>query len=116
MMFRSKTKWSFSKKTSKSFGSKKKSFTIEEETQLCDELKFSASEAYKVLRTNLLFTLSGDKPCSVVGVTSSIPGEGKSVTSINLSYTLAQTGKRVLLIDADMRLPSAARRMKIEIL
>lgn len=79
---------------------------------LCDGLSFGAAEAYKLLRTNLQFALP-DKPCRIIGVTSSVRGEGKSTTSVNLSYTLAQSGKRVLLIDADMRLPSVASKLEI---
>lgn len=77
---------------------------------LCDELSFAAAEAYKLLRTNLLFALP-EQECRIIGVTSSIRGEGKSTTSVNLAYTLAQTGKRVLLIDGDMRLPTIAQKL-----
>ncbi len=79
---------------------------------LCDELSFAAAEAYKLLRTNLLFALP-EQECRIIGVTSSIRGEGKSTTSVNLAYTLAQTGKRVLLIDGDMRLPTIAQKMEM---
>lgn len=81
-------------------------------TTLCEGLNFAAAEAYKLLRTNLQFSMP-EKACRIVGVTSSIRGEGKSTTSINLAYTLAQSGKRVLLIDADMRLPSVASKLEI---
>ena len=84
----------------------------QQQTMLCDGLSFAASEAYKLLRTNLLFSLP-DKPCRIVGVTSSIRGEGKSTTSVNLAYTFAQTGKRVLLIDGDMRLPSVGTKLEM---
>ena len=84
----------------------------QQKTMLCDGLSFAAAEAYKLLRTNLLFSLP-DKPCRIVGVTSSVRGEGKSTTSVNLAYTVAQSGKRVLLIDADMRLPSVASKLDI---
>lgn len=84
----------------------------QQKTMLCDGLSFGAAEAYKLLRTNLQFALP-DKPCRIIGVTSSVRGEGKSTTSVNLSYTLAQSGKRVLLVDADMRLPSVATKLEI---
>ena len=77
---------------------------------LCDELSFAAAESYKLLRTNLQFALP-EKECRIIGVTSSIRGEGKSTTSVNLAYTLAQTGKRVLLVDGDMRLPTIAQKL-----
>ena len=81
--------------------------------QMCEGLSFAASEAYKLLRTNLLFSLP-EKSCHIIGVTSSVRGEGKSTTSVNLSYTIAQSGKRVLLIDADMRLPSVAAKLELK--
>ena len=77
-------------------------------------LSFTASEAYKLLRTNIMFALPGEgSRCRIIGVTSSIRGEGKSTTSVNLSYSLAEMGKRVLLIDGDMRLPSIASKMEM---
>lgn len=79
---------------------------------ICDNLSFAASEAYKLLRTNLQFALA-DRPCKIIGMTSSLRGEGKSTTSVNLCYTLAQSGKRVLLIDADMRLPTIRSKLAL---
>ena len=79
---------------------------------VCDNLSFAAAESYKLLRTNLNFSLP-EKPCHIIGVTSSVRGEGKSTTSVNIAYTIAQTGKKVLLIDADMRLPSVAAKLEI---
>ena len=77
-------------------------------------LKFTATEQYKIIRANLDFTLPADEKCPVIGVTSSMRGEGKSVTAINLSYVLAERGSSVLLIDGDLRIPSIAKKLNIE--
>lgn len=73
---------------------------------------FAVTEAYKALRTNVLFSLpDGGTKC--IGVTSATKGEGKSSTALNLAISLAQIGKRALLIDCDMRLPSIATKLGI---
>lgn len=77
-------------------------------------LEFTAVEQYKLLRTNLSFTLPEDEKCSIIGITSAMRGEGKSTTAVNLSYVMAESGKKVLLIDGDMRIPSVAKKMGIE--
>ena len=77
-------------------------------------LKFTATEQYKLLRTNLLFTMTETEGCKIIGVTSSMRGEGKSTTAVNLSYVLAESGKRVILIDGDLRIPSVAKKMQID--
>lgn len=74
-------------------------------------LSFAAAEAYKLLRTNLDFSLPDGNSCKVIGFTSAMRGEGKTTTSINTAYTIAQTGKRVLLVEADLRLPNIAKRL-----
>lgn len=81
-----------------------------------DKLSFAATEAYKLLRTNLFFCLptSEDRPCPVVGITSSIQGEGKSTTAVNLAYMLAEDGKHVCLIEGDMRAPTVNSRLNLK--
>jgi capsular exopolysaccharide synthesis family protein len=63
------------------------------------------AESYRALRTSLLLTSLGAPP-KVILITSALPQEGKTTTSINTAIVLAQKGVRVLLIDADLRRPS----------
>ncbi len=74
-------------------------------------LNFAETEAYKLLRTNLVFSFSDEGEGRVIGVTSSIQNEGKSLTSCNTAYTLAEAGKRVLLLEADLRKPTVAAKL-----
>lgn len=71
------------------------------------------AEAYRRLRTNLQFLELGERSNSIV-VTSSIAGEGKSTTSINIASTLAEAGQTVLLIDADLRRPQVAEYLQLD--
>lgn len=77
------------------------------------QLSFAAAEAYKLLRTNLTFSLPDESGCQIIGVTSAMRGEGKSTTSINTAYSIAQTGQRVLLLEADLRLPNISKRLNV---
>jgi len=77
-------------------------------------ISFAASEAYKLLRTKLQFSFTDDESnCRVIGLSSALSGEGKSLTAVNLAYTLSQLDKRVILIDCDMRRPTLAEKLNI---
>ena len=104
------------KKQSKASSKRKAELSLEESRKyLGSGLNFASAEAYKLLRTNLGFSLPVDEgQCRVIGVTSSVAGEAKSTTAINLAYTLAQTSKQVLLLEADLRLPTVAKRLKLK--
>lgn len=78
------------------------------------EIPFTALESYKLLRTKLQFSFAEGDGCRVIGVTSALSGEGKSLTAINLAYSLSELGKRVILIDADMRRPTLAKKLSIK--
>ena len=64
-----------------------------------------AAEEYRKLRTNLLYCKNGTLP-QVIFVTSAVAGEGKTTTSSNIAISFAQTGRKVLLVDSDIRKPS----------
>jgi succinoglycan biosynthesis transport protein ExoP len=69
-----------------------------------EDSRSAMAEAYRHLRTSLLFSSAG-KPPQVVLVTSSQPSEGKTTTAINTAITLAQSGADVIIIDCDLRRP-----------
>jgi protein-tyrosine kinase len=73
----------------------------------------AASEAFRVLRTNLQF-MGLDKPLKSVMVTSAAPGEGKSTVAANLAVAFAQTGAHVCLVDADLRRPTIHKVMGLD--
>lgn len=78
------------------------------------DLSFVSIEAYNLLRTNLSFMIPGKKTGRIIGITSNTPQEGKSYTAVNLACSLAWAGKKVLLIDADMRKPTMYKVLNIQ--
>ena len=80
---------------------------------LADEgIESTHAEAYRVLRTNLLFSRKDDKLNSLV-VVSAGAGEGKSTTALNLATVFAHTGQRVLLVDSDLRRPTLHKMLRV---
>lgn len=76
-------------------------------------LNFAATEAYKLLRTNLMFSFPDEGVGHVIGVTSAVQAEGKSSTACNAAYALAEAGCRVLLLEADLRKPTIGNKLGI---
>ncbi len=71
----------------------------------------SRAESYRQLRTNLQF-IRPDSPARVIAVTSAMPGEGKTTTSINIALAMKQAGSKVVLIEADLRRPKIHEYLK----
>jgi capsular exopolysaccharide synthesis family protein len=69
-------------------------------------------ESYRALRTALLFSSPEEPPRSIL-MTSAMPGEGKSTTTVNLAIALAQTGARTLIVELDMRRPRLAQMFQL---
>lgn len=71
------------------------------------------SEQYRTIRTNIQYAMV-DRDLRTLVITSSGPSEGKSTTSANLAIVFANSGKRVLLVDADMRKPTVAKTFSLD--
>ena len=83
--------------------------------QACEHLSFASKEAFKRLRTNLVMAFpEKDTSCHLIGVTSAQPSDGKSTIALNLAYSLAELGKKTLLVDADMRRASQHEKTGFE--
>lgn len=77
------------------------------------DIQFAVAESYKSIRTNLQFLFSSNPGCKVIAISSPQAGEGKSTNAINLAIAFSQLGKKVLLIDADLRRPSLYKKLRI---
>ncbi|MCY4726609.1 polysaccharide biosynthesis tyrosine autokinase [Nocardioides sp. STR2] len=80
------------------------------------EVLFTATpwaEAFRVLRTNMQY-VDVDHDQKILVVTSSLPGEGKSTTAVNLAVTLTQAGQKVALVECDLRRPLIADRLELD--
>ena len=93
---------------------KDKSLETNKITKVGTELDFASREAYKLLRTNVSFAFPDEEGGKVVGICSACPQEGKSTTTINLAFSLAEANNKVLLIDGDMRRPSVCKIVGID--
>ena len=90
---------------------RKKVSTYVKSELLSEKTPFIISEAYKAMRTNLMFMLSDDK--KLIAFTSTLAGEGKTTTCLNMGISFAQAGSRVLIIDMDMRKPRVHRYFEV---
>lgn len=93
---------------------KDKSLETNKITKVGTQLDFASREAYKLLRTNVSFAFPDEAGGKVIGICSACPQEGKSTTTINLAYSLAEANNKVLLIDGDMRRPSVCKIVEID--
>lgn len=82
-------------------------------TMFGPNMSFAATEAYKLLRTNLMFSFADDGRGHVIGVTSAVQEEGKSSSACNTAYALAESGAKVLLLDGDLRRPTVASKLGV---
>jgi capsular exopolysaccharide synthesis family protein len=87
--------------------------TKEESRLITDVQSGSTLESYRVLRSNVQFA-TVDGPVSSIMVTSTVPGEGKSVTACNLAVAMAIDGRKVILVDADLRLPTVHDKLGLQ--
>lgn len=103
MLFGGKNK----KSDTKMFISEQRKYILSKDTD------FSVREAYNALRSNITFSIIGEK-CKVISFTSTLPSEGKSINALNVALSFSDIGKRVLLIDCDLRKPKLHSLLNIE--
>lgn len=95
-------------KVKKVFRTKKTDEVAPSERVLSEKSSFFVKEAYKTLRTNLIFSLT-ETGGKVILITSSEAAEGKSISCLNTAITFAEMGAKVCVLDCDLRKPSIAR-------
>lgn len=83
-----------------------------EDLILDEHAPFAVVEAYKTIRTNMMFVLASSEKKRIV-VSSAMPNEGKSTTALNVGIAFSQMGHKVLLIDGDMRKPTIYKKLKL---
>ena len=76
--------------------------------------EFFLRESFKTLRTNVTFALADTEGCKVIAVTSGMQGEGKSTIAANLAMSFVDLGKRVLIVDCDLRRPKLATLLECQ--
>ena len=104
----------FKKKPSKR-GGKRSNKNVDQERRyiLNRNSDFYTKEAYKSLRTNIIFA-TPTEGCRKICVTSGLVSEGKSITTLNLAISFAEAGQQVLLIDGDLRRPNLAKLLAMK--
>ena len=73
----------------------------------------AGAEAFRLLRTKLKYSFAGERTCRVVGITGAVANEGKTLTAVNLCWSLAQMQERVLLIECDLRQPGLREKLPV---
>ncbi len=84
----------------------KRSYIINEKTP------FQIKEAYKALRTNIIFSLPEENSNKII-ITSALAGEGKSTTCVNTAITFAEAKKKVIVVDCDLRRPNVSNLLNV---
>lgn len=95
---------------SKSRNNKKTELLNEQKQVLSEASAWPVQEAYKALRTNLMFSLPGNES-KAIGVTSALKQDGKSINAVNMAISFAQLGKKVVLVEADLRMPTVSKKL-----
>ncbi|MBE7013375.1 MAG: CpsD/CapB family tyrosine-protein kinase [Ruminococcaceae bacterium] len=97
---------------------KKKKSKIHTEEYIEDfyngNVSFEVKEAFNTVRTNIMFATNSIEGCKKIIITSSVAGEGKSTSCLNLAMAIAQVKSKVLLIDADLRKPTIYKFLKLD--